>query len=230
MDKNPNQSNPLATKSMNVSSSTTDKLSRPRVTTAETERYLMQLLKYRNISWRYLLCYCLPLQQQILLEQLRSNETYNANESESVSRKEEEEEADDDNDDNGDDEEIKNEISVTEEERSRSTLTTLSPTIEEESETMERESETKFKSSSISRAETTKQKGAFQKSISQSKFYHLPVIDGNALKTLFEQGREEYNQLSQLYLTPDQIVCGYFYFYLFFKFIIFKYVILSNHT
>ena len=35
------------------------------------EKYLLQLMQYRNIAWRYLLCYCLPLQQEILLKQLK---------------------------------------------------------------------------------------------------------------------------------------------------------------
>ena len=35
------------------------------------EKYLLQLMQYRNIAWRYLLCYCLPLQQEILYKQLK---------------------------------------------------------------------------------------------------------------------------------------------------------------
>lgn len=37
----------------------------------EDIRFLLELFKYRNIAWRYLLCYCLPLQQKILVKQLR---------------------------------------------------------------------------------------------------------------------------------------------------------------
>lgn len=33
--------------------------------------FILDLFKYRNISWRYLLCHCLPLQQKILVKQLR---------------------------------------------------------------------------------------------------------------------------------------------------------------
>lgn len=39
--------------------------------TEHNNRYIFHLFHYRNISWRYLLCYCLPSQKKILIKQLK---------------------------------------------------------------------------------------------------------------------------------------------------------------
>ena len=111
-------------------------------------KYVLSLFEYRNISWRYLLCYCLPNQKKILIKQLKiASETTEGNNN--------------NNNNNNNSDGINNK---TKNGKHNSNIDDKIP-----------------------------------------DFYHLLQINQKQLLKLFKQGRKDYNNLRNKYITSTQI-------------------------
>ncbi|ETO32637.1 hypothetical protein RFI_04483 [Reticulomyxa filosa] len=186
-----------------------DKSSDVRLLTTKGREYLLQLFKYRNISWRYLLCHTLPLQQQILVQQLKREEASWKNKEQTRKNREKERREEEE-------EEEEEEIQSDEDNPSdmhHPWINSPSNSNNDTHPSIVRKSSFPFSPSVSSKRESVvtpmSPRPWIEESISDAShtmFYHLPIIDTITLKKLFVQGREEYETLKQLYLTPQQMV------------------------
>ncbi|ETO30438.1 hypothetical protein RFI_06682, partial [Reticulomyxa filosa] len=152
----------------------------------------MQLFKYRNVAWRYLLCHCQPLQQQQQQQQSMKDgkEEASSDKSESDSDKEEEKDA-----------RAKGNWNVTSviDDGGLPMKNAVSLPLGLQTNTA-RDPQLPLSSSIPLLGHDSNGSNHSNKSSS-----HLPVIDVAAIKASFEEGRKEYEQLRTLYLTPQQM-------------------------
>ncbi|ETO28070.1 myb domain-containing protein [Reticulomyxa filosa] len=146
--------------------------------TLESEQSWLEFFKYRNVSWRYLLSEKKMLQTE-------------KEEKEEKEEEEEEEEEENKDDISKSDSDMDNENIVLAPSNG-TTATTISEQCNGLTATESVTSESKKDNESNDDDSTL--------------LCDLPIIDRDGLKRMFENSRNEYERLCQLYLTPEQIV------------------------